>query len=400
MIPHTIEPSEVNRYAEMDADATWRNSIDAKIVKISEDVGKVASSSVNAVTLRSEFDKLADQMRSELRREVEEVVKINMAQLQTLPDNDNQAAAVNANGNVRTPLFFQKPPRYREGEDPETFILFYELLANGNQWSMLERTERLPTYFPISMLPWFISLADDVKNDFNKLKGAFIQRFDLASDKQQLLIDYHDLRAKNCASLGDYAAKVQSIGLKLNKSAEENLMQFKLGLPVPTFRWIQERHPITIESALRLAMDFDAMFVSGGHAPTRVMPVPELSRQEEPMEYRQRAIPKNTQFQNRGQTGENFGKWRSQPNVSNHYNSGNVNNRSDYPNRSSGFGNTGNHTICGRSTNPRMSGGRRDTRLRNYQLDGQNEESGSDEREAQQDDVDFTAEWFRDLSEN
>ena len=32
-----------------------------------------------------------------------------------------------------------------------------------------------------------------MKFDFERLKGAFIERFDLASDKQQLLIDYHDL---------------------------------------------------------------------------------------------------------------------------------------------------------------------------------------------------------------
>ena len=53
-----------------------------------------------------------------------------------------------------------------------------------------------------------------------------------------------------------------------------------------------------------------------------------------------------------------------------------------------------------RQPNQQMAGGRRDTRLRNYQLDDHDEGSGSEERDAQQEDVDFTAEWFRDLSEN
>ena len=142
--------------------------------------------------------------------------------------------------------------------------------------------------------------------NYGRLKASFVERFDLGNDKQQLLIDYHDLRAKNSPSLGDYANQVQSIGLKLNKSTAENLLQFKLGLPVPMFRWIDERRPRTIENALRLAMDFDAMF---GRGTNHCLPPPvnmtnhsanDVGRVEVPMEHIQRSTPAAERFGGRG----------------------------------------------------------------------------------------------------
>ena len=392
----------------------WKNTMENNIQKLGEDIARLTKDMVDTRTLKVEFDQLAIQMRGELQVEVDKVVKVSMGAMQPLPDHEQSSMRENeytkgANFHPRQPVFFQKPPRYREGEDPETFILFYELLANGNQWSDLERAQRLPTYFPLSMLPWYISLDDSVKFDFQSLK-----RFDLASDKQQLLIDYHDLRAKHCPTLSEYAAKVQRIGLKLNKSAEENLLQFKLGLPVPTFRWIQERCRRTIETALRLAMDFDAMFVNGGKQLIDHVPlVPELTRQEVPMEHGQRVSPAAVNNSRRGGAvsrypngqgrpyhSTNVPQWRNNSAITGRNEGQSGNFRNDYTSRSAnqrGQSGRGAYTSGGQ---PHAQGARRDTTLRHYQLEDDYDQEHEDHRDERQEDVEFTAEWFKGMSGN
>ena len=301
--------------------------------------------------------------------------------------------------NTRAPSFFQKPPKYREGDDPETFVMFYDLLATSNKWTELESAQRLPTYFPLTLLPWYISLDDEIKMNYGRLKAAFVERFDLGSDRQQLLIDYHDLRAKNSSSLGDYAAQVQSIGLKLNKTAAENLLQFKLGLPVPTFKWIEERKPKSMEAALRLAVDFDAMFGKSVARRAYVpFAAPSSERVHEPMEHIQKATPASDRYNQRG------GYQRDR--VFTSRNSGGTS--SAYRNQSSGTdfryhqsqrgGHRGGNSNRGQYSPSRghQGAGNRPPQLRNYQM-ADNCDEGRDEL---QEDIDFTAEWFRETSGN
>ena len=395
----------------MDAEAAWKTNMETNVQKISTDVAQVASHVNELRNLKSELETYTAQLRNDLDAEIQNAVTAEVAARQPLPDSeaDHTAAMVQPvmmTEGIRPPAFFQKPPKYKEGEDPETFILFYDLLANGNKWTELESAQRLPTYFPLSLLPWYISLEDDIKMNYGRLKASFIERFDLGNDKQQLLIDYHDLRAKNCPSLGDYANRVQSIGLKLNKSTAENLLQFKLGLPVPMFRWIDERRPRTIENALRLAMDFDAMF---GRGSTRYVPssmnvnsgvTNEVVRVEEAMEHIQRITPANDRSGGRGTYQRNRVFSSRNPNTANtnqYRPTGTMGNRNGH-----GGSNRGGHvtnTGGGRGGSSAVHGNQgagRQPHLRNYQLE---DETGPG-RDDQLEEVQFTAEWFRDSSGN
>ena len=243
--------------------------MEINIQKVHDDVANVSKEIEDLKLMPGRLTHFVETTKIELSAEIDNAIEGVVARLTPTDDVSHHRVLTNS------ATFFQKPPKYKEGEDPETFVAYYELLARGNKWNHREMAERLPTYLPLSMLSWYLQLNDGIKTDFNNLKEAFVSRYDLNRDKQQLLIEYHDLRAKQFATLDEYAARVQNIGQKLGKSPQDNLMQFKLGLPIPTFKWIQERNPQTLEKALRLAMDFMAMF--GGSMKASLSLLPEYN---------------------------------------------------------------------------------------------------------------------------
>ena len=154
----------------MDADAVWKTSMETNIQKISTDVSHLVKEITELKTLKPELEKYTVQLRNDLNIEIQNAVTAEVAARQPLPDTDGDQPIVGVqpvtmNEAVRPPVFFQKPPKYKEGDDPETFILFYDLLANGNKWTELESAQRLPTYFPLSLLPWYISPGGRHQNE-------------------------------------------------------------------------------------------------------------------------------------------------------------------------------------------------------------------------------------------
>ena len=119
---------------------------------------------------------------------------------------------------------------------------------------------KLPACLPPSVLPWYVQLDDMVKQNYEAITRAFKSRFNINNDRHQLQLKYHNLRAHNCTSLDAYAMKVQTIGMKLNKSRQQNVTQFILGLPDSTYRWVEDREPESIEEALRQAIDYELLF--------------------------------------------------------------------------------------------------------------------------------------------
>ena len=380
---------------KMTAEENWKSSIEANVQKALAEVGKANKRLTEINDMREQLERFADNTKAELEANTRVALDEAIANLQLNAGTVIRPAPPPA-------VFFQKPPKYKEGEDPETFINFYELLAKGNRWDDQEMAERLPTYFPLSLLSWYLQLDEGVKRSFGRLKKAFVGRFDLTRDRQQLLIDYHDLRARNFVSLDAYASRVQDIGLKLGKSPDENLLQFKLGLPVPTFKWIQERKPKTIEQALRLAIDFIAMF--GGSAKAAMALLPEVEqapeRYEEPMEHKMKtsgankaAYPQKSRVYNSREFGNGErANWRNAGSSGQAKTNVNANSAR---NDGSFFRGT-----SGRPNSRPTGGAERYPRVNNYAMEGETSEREGDGRGNLQDDVEFTAEWFRGLSGN
>ena len=120
--------------------------------------------------------------------------------------------------------------------------------------------------------------------------------------------------------------KVQTIGMKLNKSRRQNVTQFILGLPDSTYRWVEDREPESIEEALRQAIDYELLFkphkshyasAETQPPPRRYDPAPSFRRRDEPMEFTQRGYSRDRFGQNattsRGR-GYNQGHFRGASN--------------------------------------------------------------------------------------
>ena len=389
----------------MTAEEKWKNDVEINIQKVHDDVANVSKEIEDLKLMPGQLTHFVETTKIELRAEIENAIEGVVARLTPTDDVSHHRVLTNS------ATFFQKPPKYKEGEDPETFVAYYELLARGNKWNHREMAERLPTYLPLSMLSWYLQLNDGIKTDFNNLKEAFVSRYDLNRDKQQLLIEYHDLRAKQFATLDEYAARVQNIGQKLGKSPQDNLMQFKLGLPIPTFKWIQERNPQTLEKALRLAMDFMAMFGGSMKASLSLLPeyVPNDGRQVEPMEHRMRATPAQA----------NGGNRNGYPYRTRTFSSRDNNDRCSYrpPSNAGGRGANASASNRNEGPGPRMpypsapsqqqrqnNSGRdyhdRQPRVNQYQLEDEAADHVESSVDHYQSDVNFTAEWFRCLPGN
>ena len=182
-------------------------------------------------------------MEAELIRDVTETVNMRLNAFEgRLPDEIAYREAIAREVRRQpsgTPV--QQPPRYQEGDDPETYILQYRLVCESNGWDNDTLRRKFPANLPATLLPWFIQLDIPVRHDFDQLAAAFRERFGVGYDRQNLMLSYHNLRVRNCVSLDVYAMRVQTLGIELNKSNADNLVQFMLGLQHGAYRWVEAR---------------------------------------------------------------------------------------------------------------------------------------------------------------
>ncbi len=272
-------------------------------------------------------EELRGQLRDEFRREFANLT----AQMRAETDVTRQQQRFPADDRQMQPKsYIKKPPKYQEGDDPEIFMIQFNLACDGKNWDHGMKLKFLPQSFPLSVLPWYISLPEITRNNYDFLVDAFKQRFNLTVDLHQLEQTFHNLKATAFKNLDLYACKVQGLGLKLNKSIAEMLAQFKLGLNEGTYRWVVARNPRTIEDALKHAIDFEAMFKGQSqnnavqkqkfngnsifHNQTRVdnniAPVSQNYRQDEPMEHAQRGSPRYTNNRPTHVTNQDKSRWR------------------------------------------------------------------------------------------
>ena len=151
-----------------------------------------------------------------------------------------------------------KPPKYR-GENPELFLLSFDIASTANNWSKVDKLKYLPSSFPPSLMAWYYHLANEVKSDYDLLINAFKLRFKLTTDILGLEYKYHRLKASAFTSLSKFASAIESLSLKLNKTPEQNLSRFMLGLTDGMYRWVVNHTPQFIEGALRHALNYESI---------------------------------------------------------------------------------------------------------------------------------------------
>ena len=268
------------------AEADWRNSVDASIHGLLVDMNSMSN-------IKTNLEGYVQNVEAELKRDVTVQMNERLTAIEGRIPNEQEYRDVIAHEVRRQPITVptQPPPRYQEGDDPETYILQYRLICESNGWDNDILCRLFPANLPATLLPWFIQLEIAVKHDLDRLAAAFKERFSVGYDRQNLMLSYHNLRARNCASLDVYAMRVQTLGIKLNKSNADNLAQFMLGLPDGAYRWVEARRPERIEEALLHAVDYERMFGRHVRFKQNNQYYNSSVRQEEPMELGQRGYP-------------------------------------------------------------------------------------------------------------
>ena len=277
--------------------AAWRNTVDQKLGKLDtveenlrkligelrimkadksdEDKGQktqLDALDINIQTIISEMENLktdgtdkgnkikVEESMSELVKEipklVKEAVNSEMASLNEHLQTQQQWMGGQLPGGEK-PLNI-KPPIMAIGDDPELFVLKYGLMCDANRWKNDARCAVFLNCIPTTYLPWYTNLQDHTKHDFGRLKTAFLERFGAATDTHKMEMDFHNMKAEESSSIKEYALKLQDMGLKLHKSAQEVIYQFQMGLKYGTYRQLTKEKLKTLEQAIKSAEDHEA----------------------------------------------------------------------------------------------------------------------------------------------
>ena len=211
------------------------------------------------------------------------------------------------------------PQRYNRKEDPITYLMHFEAIANFNGWDEAKKARAFPTYLHAAALQWYTNLDDNTKHSFRELKDAFIRRYQGANDRQKLEQDFARARYDPSYELEDYADNIEDLGAKLGKSKDEIIQKFLVGLPDAVYRWVNNSVVTDLGDALELANQGLVLFPvrqakqtpkystpprrDGWTRPPRFEeeyggPPPQRggdTRREEPMEFRHRGFGRNDQ---------------------------------------------------------------------------------------------------------
>ena len=145
------------------AEAEWKNSVDASIHGLMVDVKSLGN-------VKTNLEGFVQNMEAELKRDVTETVNMRLNAFEgRLPDENAYREAIAREVRRQpsgTPV--QQPPRYQEGDDPETYILQYRLVCESNGWDNDTLCRKFPANLPATLLPWFIQLEIPVRHDFDQ----------------------------------------------------------------------------------------------------------------------------------------------------------------------------------------------------------------------------------------
>ena len=77
-------------------------------------------------------------------------------------------------------------PEHLDDGDARSWFKRYELCAAANEWNEAKRLLRLPTLFKGSAWAIFESLGDDVKDTYDHLKGAMMEKLNPDTDENHM----------------------------------------------------------------------------------------------------------------------------------------------------------------------------------------------------------------------
>ena len=192
---------------------------------------------------------ILEALTAETQVKHEEAFSVLRMEMQELQKEVRQAYAASNNS--------QKLPRFRQEDDPIIYITQFELICESNNWSYDVMCKKLPTCLPPALLPWYKCLNLVTKQDYHKLKEAFLERTSLVGDERKHYLELCSLDRTDFPSLITYVDKVEELSFKLGKSEKEVVDSFINRLPARQNRWTSMDTPKDLKTAVRAAEHFE-----------------------------------------------------------------------------------------------------------------------------------------------
>ncbi len=148
----------------------------------------------------------------------------------------------------------------KEGNDPEMFFKKLDRLAAYGQWPEERKANIVPLLLDDKASEYYENLQQDVKDDYDQVKLNIIDHF---SPNKHKLVRYRELSQK-CMTLdqtvADFHDSLKRDATKIgNISDEQVMLMFINGLPRAIRDHVALQNPENMNSALKMARDFESL---------------------------------------------------------------------------------------------------------------------------------------------
>ena len=135
------------------AEAEWKTSVEATIKTLLNEKTDISD-------IKDQLAAFANQLESDLTSQMNDKLAVSLGNLELENRRMREEQENNINETpapvVIPPNMMQKPPRFSEGEDPESYLMQFELICTSNGWTDQQKCMKLPACLPPSVLPWYV----------------------------------------------------------------------------------------------------------------------------------------------------------------------------------------------------------------------------------------------------
>ena len=130
---------------------------------------------------------------------------------------------------------------------------FYERIAEINNWNTSLKLSAFPLYLRGVASTWYLNLSPDIKDDFGRLKNAFLECFTAGPNKWILLQQLGARKQLSNEPLDSYVANITRYCKRLSLSDEDSMRYLIDGLQSDLQTYVSLQRPKTFQEAEDLA---------------------------------------------------------------------------------------------------------------------------------------------------
>ena len=143
-------------------------------------------------------------------------------------------------------------PKFDEGDSAKFWLEKFNKAGTLKKWNDDEKCIHFCFALGNHAEDWYTSLTEEVKNDYDKLQGSFLARFESSADRVHSYSEFLDI-SQGSDSVDTYIEKVLKCGRKLKKNDRELMDKIIHGLNKEVRNFVIMKEAKTLEQVTKYA---------------------------------------------------------------------------------------------------------------------------------------------------